>query len=135
MDESEQDSVLRRELLHYARKFSDRFDGVSSNVAYELFSRLAALNRDDHAFQIRFARLESTSPPLSSLGIFDPTTSPAYREEKARCDKIRAGAFDFNDLLAEQGALGPTALALSTIDRSLAGRGIDQKFRAGQEHG
>ncbi|MDH7638102.1 radical SAM protein [Sphingomonas oryzagri] len=135
MDEIEQDSFLRRELLHYAMKFSDRFDGVSSNVAYELFSRLAALNRDDHAFQTRFARLESISPPLSSLGIFDPTISPAYREEKARCDKIRAGAFDFNDLLADEGALGPTALALSTIDRSLAGRGIDQLFRAGQEHG
>lgn len=135
MQEISSDSFLRRELLFYTMRYHDRFETSSNAVARQLFSDLMNADAADEAFQVRFARLEAAYPALSSIAIFDPARHRAYQAEAMRCQAIKGGSFDLNDLLTDEGTLGPSALALATIDQQWAVRGIDQLLVAGQEHG
>jgi radical SAM superfamily enzyme YgiQ (UPF0313 family)/glycosyltransferase involved in cell wall biosynthesis len=134
MDEIRSDTFLNRELVHYSMSFSAEFDGVSEQIARQFFRDVLAPGSKDAALQTRFARLEAAFPALGSVASLDAAIDEAYASERDRCAQVKAKGFDFNDLLLDP-TLGPTALALGTIDTAMRGRGIDQVFESWKEHG
>jgi radical SAM superfamily enzyme YgiQ (UPF0313 family)/glycosyltransferase involved in cell wall biosynthesis len=135
MAEIKGDSFLRRELLHYAMKYSGEFGAGSQYFANNFFGDILQYAAKDPALQTRVARLKATFPSLDQVATLDAAKHKVYSREQDLCAQVKLRALDLNDLVSTSRELGPTALALATLDPTMRERGIDQLFETWEEHG
>lgn len=118
------DGFLRREMLFYACRFEQDFDGRSEDLARHFLEPLAQHVNSDRSLRIRLARLSVVYPNIRR--VIDSKDDNDFEAEFLRCKKALERPFDLSQLLEQSADIAPTALALSGLKPDPACQSIDQ---------